>query len=112
MARVEITERLEEEIKKKFKKDSKKIFKLMCSLEDNPKKGKLLGVIGGIALKEIKYKSFRFYFVADKQEILFLEENQLNNLLIKFVRMSHKKQQQETINEIRKILINICPKGL
>ena len=32
-------------------------------MEENPNKGKLLGNVGGIVIKEIKYKNFRFYFV-------------------------------------------------
>ena len=42
MARVIITKELEEEINKKFKKESVKILELMYSLRDNPLKGKPL----------------------------------------------------------------------
>ncbi|MDO8517158.1 MAG: hypothetical protein Q7S33_03455 [Nanoarchaeota archaeon] len=111
MAKVEIIHSLFEEIKKKFKGESYEIIDLMESLEKNPKKGKLLGNVGGIVIKELKYKSFRFYFVTDGYKLKFFNEVDLTNLLIRFVRMSNKKDQQETINEIRNVLINIGAGG-
>src|SRR3989304_1379274 len=55
-------------------------------------------------IKELKYKSFRFYFITDGHKLKFIDKSSLVDLLIRFVRMSDKKDQQETINEIRKIL--------
>lgn len=111
MAKVIILRQLEEEINKKFKGESVEIFKLMYSLEDNPHKGKLLGNVGGVVIKELKYKSFRFYFITDGYKLKILDKDSLTDLLIRFVRMSDKKDQQETINEIRNILIKIGPEG-
>ncbi len=111
MAKVEIVRSLFEEIKKKFKGESHRIIDLMESLENNPHKGKLLGNVGGIVIKELKYKTFRFYFVTDGYKLKFFDEQNLTDILITFVRMSDKKHQQETINEIRKILINLGSKG-
>ena len=48
MARVSIAENLKKDILKKFKKESKIIFRQMYSLRDNPNKGKPLGNLGGI----------------------------------------------------------------
>ena len=104
MAKVEIVRSLLEEIKKKFKGESYKIIDLMESLENNPKKGKLLGSVGGIVIKEIKYNSFRFYFITDGFKIKLLEKEDLSDLLIKFVKMSDKKDQQKIIDEIKHIL--------
>lgn len=111
MARVMIAEELKNKILKKFKGESKIIFKQMHSLSENPKKGKLLGTIGGIVIKEIKYKSFRFYFVTDGYKLKIFDKENLTDLLIRFVRMSDKKYQQQTINEIKNILINIGIEG-
>jgi len=111
MAKVEIIRSLFEEIKKKFKGESHKIIDLMENLEKSPKKGKLLGSVGGILIKEIRYKSFRFYFITDGYKLKFVNESSLVDLLIRFVRMSDKKYQQETINEIRNILANFGPDG-
>ena len=60
MAKVIITEALKNLILKRFKEESKIIFRQMYSLGDNPKKGKLLGSVGGIVIKELKYKIFDF----------------------------------------------------
>jgi len=111
MAKVSISETLKDEILKKFKEESKIIFRQMYSLGDNPHKGKSLGSVGGIVIKEIRYKSFRFYFITDGHKLKIMDESKLVDLLIRFVRMSDKKYQQETINEIRKILLNFGPRG-
>ncbi|MEK6928363.1 MAG: hypothetical protein AABW65_00195 [Nanoarchaeota archaeon] len=106
MAKVEIDESLKNEILRKFKQESKTIFRQMQSLEENPHKGKTLGEVGGIVIKEIKYKSFRFYFITDGYKLRIMEQSKLTDLLIRFVRMSNKKDQQKTINEIKKVLIH------
>jgi hypothetical protein len=106
MAKVIITRRLEEEINKKFKGESVKIFNLMYSLEESPNKGKVVGQVGGIIIKEIRYGPFRFYFITDGFKIKLLGKDELENLLIKFVKMSDKKKQQKVIDEIKYILRN------
>ncbi len=111
MAKVTILETLKDEILKKFKEESKVIFRQMYSLGDNPRKGKSLGHVGGIVIKELRYKNFRFYFITDGYKLKIMDESKLVDLLIRFVRMSDKKHQQETINEIRKILTNFGPEG-
>ena len=111
MAKVEIVRSLFEEIQKKFKGEAHTIIDLMESLETNPKKGKELGHAGGIVIKELKYKSFRFYFITDGYRLKIMDKKLLADLLIRFVRMSDKNNQQKTINEIRKILINMGSKG-
>ena len=111
MAKVEITETLYQEIEKKFKREAVKIIDLMQTLEESPKKGKLLGNVGGLVVKELKYGSFRFYFITDGFKLKCLKEEELTDLLIRFVRMSDKKHQQETINEIRQVLKTIGPRG-
>jgi len=104
MAKVKIIVSLIEEIQKKFKGESHKIIDLLETLEENPKKGKLLGNVGGIVIKELKYKSFRFYFITDGYKLKVLDEANLVDLLIKFVRMSDKKSQRKTIEEIKYVL--------
>ncbi len=111
MAKVEISEKLKEEIFKKFKGESKKIFSLMYSLKDNPKKGKELGTVAGVAIKELKYKSFRFYFITNGYQLRILDSDGLKEMIIKFVRMSGKKEQQKTINEIKSILKKVGETG-
>ena len=109
MAKVEIILSLFEEIQKKFKGEAHEIIDLMGSLEENPHKGKLIGNVGGVIIKELKYKNFRFYFITDGYKLKFFDEESLASILIKFVRMSDKNEQQKTINEIKQILANFGP---
>ena len=111
MAKVIITRDLEKQINRIFKANSVDIFSLMFNLEDYPKKGKEVGVVGNIVVKEIKYQKFRFYFVTDRFKVKFLSANKLFDLLIKFVRMSEKKDQQKTIDEIKIILRKLGAEG-
>ena len=104
MAKVSITISLKEEIFKKFKGLSEKIFLQMKSLEDNPHKGKSLGHVAEIVIKELKYEKFRFYFITAGHVLKFGTEEELASLLIKFVRMSDKKDQEKKIEEIKGIL--------
>jgi len=111
VVRLIITESLYAEIEKKFKKEAGKIIDLLMSLKQQHSKGKIIGVAAGLTIKELKYKSFRFYFIIDGFKLKCLDEENLEDLLIKFIRMSDKKTQQKTINEIRKILITLGPSG-
>lgn len=104
MAKVEIIRSLFEEIKKKFKGESHKIMDLLETLKENPHKGKIVGTVGGIVIKELRYKSFRFYFILDGNKLKVFSKDELRSLLIKFVRMSDKKSQQKIINEIKILL--------
>ena len=111
MAKIEIIDSLAKEIQKKFKGESHKIVKLLRSVEENPKKGKLVGNVSGFLIKELKYKSFRFYFIVEGEKINFYSKEELVDLLIRFVRMSNKNTQQKIINEIREALLKIGPEG-
>ena len=111
MAKVEITYSLFKEIEKKFKGEAHKIIDLFETLENNPKKGKAVGQVGGVLIKELKYKNFRFYFIVDGYRIKVLEIEKLRDLIIKFVRMSGKKNQQEIIDDIKHILRNLGEDG-
>src|SRR3989338_5541661 len=111
MAKVSIAEGLKNDILKKFKEESKIIFRQMYSLENNPHKGKLLGSVGGIVIKEIKYKNFRFYFITDGHKLKIMDVSKLSDLLIRFVRMSDKNSQQKTIDEIKRILKSLGEAG-
>ena len=111
MAKVIITETLVKDINKKFKQESVEVFSLLRELEENPKKGKELSSVGSILIKEIKYKKFRFYFITDGCKVKFLKSDELKDLLIKFVRMSEKKDQQKTIDEIKHVLRSLGEEG-
>ena len=112
MVEVEIAEGLYESVEATFKKEASKVFDLMESLKTSPRKGKPLGSVGGIVIKEIRYKSFRFYFITDGHKLKCLDEESLTTLLIRFVRMSDKKHQQQVIDEIKHVLRNLGRTGL
>ena len=111
MAKVEIIESLYEKIEKKFGQEADEIFGLIKSLEENPKKGKSLGFVGNNVIKELRYKSFRFYFITNGYQIRFYEVEKLKDIIIKFIRMSDKKSQQKTIDEIKHILRSLGSEG-
>ncbi|MFH1174447.1 MAG: hypothetical protein V1725_04895 [archaeon] len=112
MAKVEILTSLVLAIKKKFSRsEANEVIDLMYTLEDNPRKGKILGTVGGILIKEIKYKTFRFYFLTDGFKLKMFSAEELTDLLLRFVRMSDKKHQQETIREIRDVVLKMGLQG-
>lgn len=112
MVKLEIVKSLVLDIKKKFNKvEANRIIDLIQSLKENPKRGKLLSSVGGILIKELKYKNFRFYFITDGFKFKFLDEEELVEILLRFVRMLDKKNQQQTINEIKRTLKIIGPTG-
>jgi len=76
----------------------------MNEMEKHPQKGKPVGHLSDIVVKEIKYEKFRFYFITNSYILKFGTEDELATLLIKFVKMSEKKNQQRTINDIKRIL--------
>jgi len=104
MAQVKIESELFKEIEKTFKGESHEVIDLLESLETNPHKGKLLAQIGSIQIKEIRYNSFRFYFIVEGYLLKVLDEKQLFGLLIKFLSMSGKKDQQEKIEKIKEFI--------
>lgn len=111
MAKVQIVKSLLEEIVRKFGGKAHEIIDLLETLEKDPKKGKPLGNVGGMVIKELRYEGYRFYFITDGYKIKVLGNNELSDLLIKFVRMSDKKDQQKVIDEIKKILRAIGETG-
>ena len=111
MAQVEVIPSLYEEIRKKFKHQSVEVLEHLKSLESSPHKGKLLGNVSGIVIKELKYEGFRFYFVTDGFKLQCYDQEKLVNLLLRFVRMSDKNQQQQTIKEIKHVLRTIGAGG-
>ena len=104
MAKVIITDSLKKEVFKVFKSLSEDVFSLMKSLENNPHKGKALGHASGFVIKELKYNKYRFYFITDGNILKFGTEDEIADLLIRFIRMSDKKDQQRMIEDIKDVL--------
>jgi len=111
MIKIIILNTLRDEIYKTFKNDSLKIYALIERLESNPQKGNVLGHIGTMSIRELKYKSFRFYFIVDGHKLILFNKGKIKELLIRFIRMSKKNNQQKTIEEIKTILQTIGEEG-
>ncbi|HLD15843.1 MAG TPA: hypothetical protein VJB94_04675 [Candidatus Nanoarchaeia archaeon] len=111
MAKVEIVRSLLDEIKKKFKGESHNIIDLLETLEDNPHKGKIVGQVAGLLIKELRYKSFRFYFIVEGNKLRVFSREGLIDLFLRVVRMSDKRSQQRVIDEIKNILMKFGEEG-
>lgn len=107
MIRIIVLKSLRDEILKNLKSESSEVYDLMDQLKENPNKGKILGNISGMVIKELKFKSFRFYFVVDGNELFLFNRGKLEELLFKFVDMSKKNNQQQTIDRIKQMLREI-----
>jgi hypothetical protein len=110
---VEIVASLAKEIVKRFSASQAiEITDLLETLQTQPNKGKILGSVGGIVIKELKYKTYRFYCIYDGFRLQVMEEERLVDLLFRFVRMSNKKEQQTVIDEIKEVLRKLGPSAL
>lgn len=104
MIKIIVLGTLKNEIFKTFKKDSLKVYFLIEELKTNPNKGKILGHVGSISIRELKYKSYRFYFILDGHKLNLFNKKLIKELLIRFIKMSKKHNQQKVIDDIKKIL--------
>lgn len=105
MIQVKLSPILIKKVRKTFKNKAKKIFHWMCQLKENPNRGKFVASIGFVELRELKYEnSFRFYFFTNQKLVKVLEEDELQSMIIKFVEMSKKKEQQKIINKLKEDL--------
>lgn len=104
--RVVITKNLEKEVTKRLSpKEADDCFLFMHSLYENPYKGDLIATIGTVAIKELRHKKFRFYFIQSSKVLKLLSEEDLKNHIIKFIAMSDKsKEQQHIINKLKNYL--------
>ncbi|MFW5704265.1 MAG: hypothetical protein ACOCXG_00335 [Nanoarchaeota archaeon] len=109
--RIILSFRLEDEINRIFKKQSIDILERIYSLKENPKQGKKVGKIGSLVIKELKFETFRFYFIVDGFKLKLIGKEDLKELVIRFVRMSKKNNQSKVIQEIRDILLKIGIEG-
>lgn len=107
MVIVVITKSLDKDLKKRLSKDEYyKVKDLFHSFKKEPYKGDVLHVLGNVILKEVRYKTFRFYFLTSNAMLKFIASADLEKELIKFIRMSKKNDQQQVIDDILKKLKN------
>ncbi|MFT4343459.1 MAG: hypothetical protein ACMXYE_01800 [Candidatus Woesearchaeota archaeon] len=106
MVIIYVSKKLEKEIVKQFpRKEADTVFRMIFSLKENPYEGDVLTVVGGVVLKELKHKKFRFYFVQSSKILKVISREDLIDHIIKFIALSDKsKEQQETIHKIKEDL--------
>lgn len=107
MIKIKILNSLRDEIIKTFKKKSLEVFALIEGLLDNPNKGTVLGHVGSVSIREIRHGTYRLYFILNGHELYLFNTGKLSELLIRFIRLSKKNNQQKTIDEIKLILTRI-----
>ncbi|MBW2983043.1 hypothetical protein KY327_01955 [Candidatus Woesearchaeota archaeon] len=113
MTRIVIMPSLAKNISKTFSKaEAHEVIDRIEATAAQPRKGKTLGAVGGLLIKELKYKKYRLYFIVDHDQLRYYNQEGLAELLLMFVRMSDKKRQQDTIDEIKHILNKVGPSGL
>ena len=110
MIQISILHTLRDEIYKTFKKDSLKIYELIEGLKENPNKGKTLGHVGSMSIRELRYGSFRFYYIIDGNKLRLFNQTKIAELLIQFIAMSKKHDQKRTIEEIKELIKRINDK--
>jgi hypothetical protein len=105
MVNIFVSKQLSHEIKKRFTLfQAQEIADLIETLHTSPQKGKPLASVGGVVIKELKYGVHRFYFITDGHIIKFGTQDEFTHLIIKFVKMSDKKNQQKVIDDIKNML--------
>ena len=104
MINIIITNNLKTEAYKTFKKDSMRVYSLIETLRKNPNKDRVLGHVGHMSIRELRYKNFMPYFILDGRRLDLFNKDKIKELLIKFIAMSKKHNQQRTIGEIKDIL--------
>jgi hypothetical protein len=100
---VEFSKEFIKELKKHTSKtEAKSLVKKLA--KTTPSDGDFIALISNIVIREKRLNTFRFYFIVkdDKKHVITKEE--LKELIIKFVALSKKNNQQEVINKLKEDL--------
>ncbi len=96
------------EFSKKFIKSLQKVVsqaeakRLVRKLSStSPSDGDFVTMVSGIVIREKRLKTFRFYFIFEnaKKHVVSLDE--LKDLIIQFVALSKKNNQQHVIDKLK-----------
>ena len=108
MIKIKVEKSLVKEIKKKFGINTAlKIMDSFETLKENPQRGKKVGRVGDYLIKELKFETFRFYFITNGVELKLFLKKEIESIIIKFIRMSKKNNQQKIIGEIKELIKNM-----
>ena len=98
------TQFLKELQKHKAIGEAKKL--LMQLAQTSPSDGDFIAIVANIVIREKKEKSFRYYFIVQDTKKHIVTKEELSELLIKFVSLSKKNNQQDVINKLKKQLLD------
>ena len=100
---VEFSKHFIKELKKHLsKKEAKGLVKKLALT--SPSEGNFVALIANIVIREKRLKSFRFYFIVQDSKKHIITKKELKNLIIKFVALSKKNNQQQVIDKLKEDL--------
>ncbi|MFP4567502.1 MAG: hypothetical protein ACLFN8_01015 [Candidatus Woesearchaeota archaeon] len=100
---VEFSKQFIKELKKHSSKTEAKILVNELALT-SPADGDFVTLITNIVIREERLKSFRFYFIVQDSKKHIITKEELKNLIIKFVALSKKNNQQHVIDKLKEDL--------
>ena len=100
---VEFSKEFIKELKKHTSKTQAKLLVKKLALT-SPSEGDFVAMISSIVIREKRLKSFRFYFIIKDTKKHIVTEEEIKNLIIKFVALSKKNNQQEVIDKLKEDL--------
>jgi hypothetical protein len=100
---VEFSRQFIKELKKHSSKSEAKNLVKKLALT-SPSEGDFVALIANIVIREKRLKSFRFYFIVQDTKKHVLTKEELRDLIIKFVALSKKNNQQQVINKLKEDL--------
>ena len=69
--------------------------------DTSPSDGDFVALVANIVLREKKHKTFRFYFITDQTTKHVITKDELKEMIVKFVALSKKNDQQEVIDKLK-----------
>lgn len=97
---VEFSNKFIKELKKHFSKSEAKKIIIKLSLT-SPSEGDYIARISNIIIREKKIKTFRFYFITQDNKKHIITKQELKEMIIKFVALSKKNNQQRVIDKLK-----------
>jgi|AntAceMinimDraft_17_1070374.scaffolds.fasta_scaffold119112_1 hypothetical protein len=100
---VEFSKEFLKELKKNLSKsEAKTTIKKLA--KTSPSEGDFIALIANIVIREKKLKTFRFYFIIQNNQKQIITKQELKELIIKFVALSKKNNQQKVIDKLKEDL--------
>lgn len=69
--------------------------------QTSPSDGDYVALVGNIVIREKRDKTFRFYFIVQNNVKHVITKEELSEMLVKFVALSKKNDQQNVIDKLK-----------